>query len=117
MRLRISILLLLFFLVGNLSAQKEREQQALDLIEKRIEYLMQSYEESYLDFTTLFDDLYFLYENPLNLNVATREELESTYLLNDYQPTQLLLYRDKYGEIKSKYEGDNSLFSRTSRCR
>jgi len=104
MCLRISLLLLLFFLIGNLSAQQDREQQALDLIEKRIEYLTQAYEESELDFTTLFDDLYFLYENPLNLNVATREELESTYLLNDYQTTQLLLYRDKYGELKSKYE-------------
>jgi hypothetical protein len=104
MRLRISIIAIAFLFIGNLSAQEEREQHALDLIEKRIEYLMQSYEESELDFTTLFDDLYYLYENPLNLNTATREELISTYLLNGYQTTQLLIYRDKYGEIKSKYE-------------
>ncbi|MBD79891.1 MAG: hypothetical protein CL840_13340 [Crocinitomicaceae bacterium] len=104
MTLRISLIgFACLFSIG-LSAQREREQQALDLIEKRIEYLMQSFEESDLDFTTLFDDLYFLYENPLNLNAATREELENTYLLNDYQTTQLLLYRDKYGLIQTQYE-------------
>ena len=82
MRLRISIIAIAFLFIGNLSAQEEREQHALDLIEKRIEYLMQSYEESELDFTTLFDDLYYLYENPLNLNTANRKYISFKRLPN-----------------------------------
>ena len=75
--------------------QQDRRKDAIDLIEKRIEFLLQSLESTELDLTSMFDDLYYLYENPLNLNEATRTDLEELMLLNDYQINQILLYKDR----------------------
>lgn len=102
--LRNSLLAFLLLISIGAFAQKEREQQALDMIETRVEYLMQSIEESDVDFTTLFDNLYYFYQNPLNVNNASREDLESFQLLSDYQIGQLLKYREKYGQLQTQYE-------------
>ena len=94
-------ILLSLFAAGQ---QQERESQATVIIEERIEYLLQSLEETEVDLTTLFDDLYYLYENPLNLNSVSREELQSMYLLTDYEISAILHYRKKYDGISSIYE-------------
>ncbi|UTW62914.1 helix-hairpin-helix domain-containing protein [bacterium SCSIO 12741] len=104
-KLRSSFLTALLLLVfSGLHAQKNRSEQAINLVEERIEYLTQSLEISDADFTTLFDDLYFYYENPLNLNEATREELNQLHILNDFQINNLLRYLDEYGSMATVYE-------------
>ncbi|GAA4456404.1 helix-hairpin-helix domain-containing protein [Nibrella saemangeumensis] len=57
-----------------------------------------------VDYALLYDALYQLYTNPLNLNTATRDELASTYLLSEQQITSLLTYRFAYGSLLSMYE-------------
>lgn len=84
--------------------QQDRRKDAIDLIEKRIEFLLQSLESTEVDLTSMFDDLYYLYENPLNLNEATRTDLEELMLLNDYQINQILLYKDRNKGFATIYE-------------
>ncbi len=52
----------------------------------------------------VYEQLYFLYQHPLNLNKASEEDLRGLYLLTEYQITQLLAHRQKYGRLVSVYE-------------
>jgi DNA uptake protein ComE-like DNA-binding protein len=100
------ILLIAFSLGSFLSfAQKEKlEKESTKIIENRIEYLLQSLEAEEVDLTTLFDQLYFYLENPINLNDATKEELIDLQLLNDFQIQALLYYQSKNRGFASVYE-------------
>jgi len=43
-------------------------------------------------------------KNPININKATREEMERIFILNDFQVQSILDYRKKYGDFLSIYE-------------
>jgi hypothetical protein len=57
-----------------------------------------------VDYSTLFDELYYYYENPLNLNAAGYDELKKLCILNDFQIQSLLDYIGENGPIASIYE-------------
>jgi hypothetical protein len=56
------------------------------------------------DFADIFDDLNFYRENPLNLNTASREDLEKFVFLTSFQIQSLLEYRKNHGPILTLYE-------------
>ena len=56
------------------------------------------------DISDLTDDLIFFYQHPLNLNMATREELGKLRMLNDYQIEALIDYRKNNRSLQSIYE-------------
>jgi hypothetical protein len=60
--------------------------------------------ENELDYETLFQDIYYFLENPLNLNSATKEELEKLHLLTDFQILSLQHYIKENGPLLSIYE-------------
>lgn len=72
-------------------------------IEEIIEEIAASVEED-TDLSVIIDDLYFLWENPLDLNQAGVEDLTRIYLLNDFQIANLLKYVRNYGPVLSIYE-------------
>ncbi|MCC7454450.1 MAG: hypothetical protein IT222_09810, partial [Crocinitomix sp.] len=55
------------------------------IIEQRIEFIGEVLEDSDLDLTTYFDDLFYFYDNPLNINAALEEDLMRLHLLTDIQ--------------------------------
>ncbi|GAB2550146.1 helix-hairpin-helix domain-containing protein [Spirosoma aerophilum] len=57
-----------------------------------------------IDYASVYDALTQLYANPLDLNVASRDELESTYLLTQRQLSNLETYRAEFGDLLSVYE-------------
>ncbi len=57
-----------------------------------------------VDYTTLFEELYYYYENPLNLNTASYNQLKKLYILTDFQIQSLLDYIKENGAIMSIYE-------------
>jgi hypothetical protein len=57
-----------------------------------------------IDYSTLFDDLYYYYENPINLNAASYDQLKKLYILSDFQIQCLLDYVEENGAIVSIYE-------------
>lgn len=57
-----------------------------------------------IDYQAVFDGLTQLYSNPLDLNRASRDELEATYLLNERQLNSLMAYRETLGDLLSVYE-------------
>lgn len=96
--LKYSLVLLFFSIQHFLFAQVEGFDKN-DVIEKRIEFITQDLESEDIDFTNLFDDLYYFLDNPLDVNTVTREEMQSLLMLSDFQISALLQYRYKYGEI------------------
>lgn len=81
----------------------DTEQQ--NIIEQRIEQLAENEDESSeTDYTTLFDNLSYYYENNLNLNQAKKEDLRAIMLLSDFQIQNLLTHIEKNGRLISIYE-------------
>lgn len=100
MKVLITVCLLIFSSL--VLGQREEEKQAI--IEQRIEFIGESIEDSDIDLTTFFDDLFAFYDNPINLNMTTQEELMRLHLLTDLQIVSLLHYRDFFGDFISIYE-------------
>ena len=57
-----------------------------------------------IDYQAVYDALTQLYASPLDLNTASREELEATYLLSERQLSNLASYRTELGDLLSIYE-------------
>jgi len=95
-----TLIILIFTLSKNLIAQQEiaTKQTLEDLIEE-----IASNSDQDLDYTSLYDDLNYFMNNPININNTTEEELERLQILNDFQIKSLLDYVKK-GEILSVYE-------------
>ncbi len=94
-----------FFIITLLfiSYAHAQEPQNNEVIENLIEELTEA-AEAEIDFSTLYDDLLFYIENPLNLNTATRDDLERLQFLNDFQIEGLLKYQRTAGEMQTIYE-------------
>ncbi len=72
-------------------------------IEQLIEEICGASEDA-PDPSVLYDDLYYFSENPINLNTATREELEKLEFLNDFHIEDILEYQRTIGSMRSIYE-------------
>lgn len=57
-----------------------------------------------IDYEAVFDNLTQLYASPIDLNRASREDLEATYLLSERQLRSLFAYLADYGDLLSIYE-------------
>lgn len=84
-----------------LKAQQEDDADAA--IENVYEYLMEDEEKS-IDYEELYADLIAKFNHPINLNQATKDELESLHFLSDMQIENLLYYLYKVGKIQTTYE-------------
>lgn len=70
-----------------------------DLIENIV-----SSSEKALDYSTLYDNLLYYSQHPLNLNAASQEDLEKFQFLNDIQIYQIQKYVMEYGPMFTIYE-------------
>ncbi len=100
--MRIVLVIFVAFFASSIFGQGEDEKQAI--VEQRIEFIGESLEDSEIDLTTYFDDLFYFYDYPINLNLTTNEELMRLHLLTDLQIMSLLNYRKFYGDFISIYE-------------
>lgn len=96
----LSLALLVSF-VQFASAQNDAKELIIDQITAFVE---NSDGEGDFDFNTLYEDYLFYESNPLNLNKATRAQLEEIPFLSQKQILELLDHRKKYGKLKTIYE-------------
>lgn len=99
MPLRILFLVSIFLLLNDVIAQDKSE-----IIQQRIEFIVEKSGDEEVDFTTYFEVLNELYEHPINLNKTDREELNSLGLLDEFQMRDLLLHIEMYGKLITIYE-------------
>ncbi len=106
--LRAFVSLWFFFSAFNLSAQKKAVESD-DAVEQKIENVTESINQDAasdkeIDYTTLLDNLNIYKEHPLDLNTATKDQLENLTLLNDLQVQALLDHIAKNGKLISLEE-------------
>ena len=82
---------------------QENPQANPVLIENLIENIAGETEEE-LDYQTLFYDISAYLEEPLDINTASREDLEKLHVLTDFQVTSLLEYIRSNGPLLTIYE-------------
>lgn len=94
-----------------LFAQEKTKTESGDLkndqnnvIDQRIENVAEQLENENADYTNLIDDMLYYQEHPLNLNSATKQQLEDFGLLNEVQINNLLNHIDKNGRLMVIYE-------------
>ncbi len=78
---------------------QEIEKEKLNIIEQRVDFLLDVNEGGEADFTTLFEQLEFYYSHPININTTDRDELEKLGLLNAIQINNLLLHIEQNGKL------------------
>ncbi|MDX1651035.1 MAG: hypothetical protein R3277_00975 [Brumimicrobium sp.] len=93
------ILVLFIFLAGGIFSQTKNE-----IIQQRIEFIAEELETEDISLEDVFLNLSYYYDHPLNLNAATKEELEQLLLLTDIQINNLLLHIEQHGKLISIYE-------------
>ena len=78
---------------------QELEEQKANIIEQRVDFLLDINEGGEADFTTLFEQLEIFYNRPINLNQAKKIDLEDLGLLNSLQINALLKHIEKNGKL------------------
>lgn len=93
----------------NLNAQSDStnsksNEQVDEMINQNVELLSEQLQSEDGDLTSLTDVWAYFKSHPINLNRASRDELEELQLLNDIQINSLLKHREKNGNLISIYE-------------
>jgi len=98
------ILVIIALLISTLSIGQQSKDLKTSIIQQRIEFIAEQSERDDLDYTTLFDQLSFYYENPLNINEASLDDLRSLPIITPFQAVAVDTYIKKYGKLTSIYE-------------
>jgi hypothetical protein len=98
---KIRALVICFFIIHGLFAQTP-PKPAIDM-ESFMERLFPVQDED-IDYESIYEVLFQLYLNPIDINQADTEVLQATYLLNPAQITNLIAYRSRFGPLLSLYE-------------
>lgn len=87
-------------------AQEENDTRKSLMIEVLVETIAEQAGENdeNIDYNTLVDDLLIYSEKPLNLNAATRDDLERLIILDDIAINSLLKHREEHGKLLSMLE-------------
>lgn len=93
--------MILFGSFGSLKAQNPPEPE-IDL-EEFIERLFPIQDQD-IDYESIYEVLFQLYLNPINVNFANSEVLQASYLLSPDQINSFLDYRNNFGPFVSLYE-------------
>lgn len=91
-----------FALLPFLTFSQSPPKSSIDL-ETFMERLFPIQEED-LDYESIYEVLFQLYLNPIDINRADAEILQATYLLNPSQISSLISYRNDFGPLLSIYE-------------
>ncbi|WBM73696.1 ComEA family DNA-binding protein [Saprospira grandis] len=105
--LRRSLLGLFMGLTASLWGQVDTTDAPLDdnsATQIQIENLVDDADAQEFDFDTEFENLEIYQRNPLDINKASREELQALNLLSAIQIQALINYRNRFGQIFSLYE-------------
>ena len=96
--------ILLFFLgFASLGYSQTKSEEKNEIIEQRIEYIGGDNES--IDYSTLFDNLYYYYDHPVNLNQAKQVDvLLELGLLSEIQVVNLKKHIEENGKLMTIYE-------------
>ncbi len=94
------IAMLLSFSTQVVYSQNDKAEQ---VVESLIEEIATNSDQEQ-DYSTIYEDLHYFIENPLNLNEATVEQLNRLHFLDNLQTEEIIKYRKRHGNFKTIYE-------------
>lgn len=97
--MRILLFLLLLFSYSQFFGQERSE-----VIQQGIEFISEQLQSEDLDLTNFIEQLNYYYDNPININATTGEDLDELNLLSSVQINDLLLHRKAFGKFMTIYE-------------
>lgn len=97
------VFLVLVFAFSHVTRSQNTPETSPEVIESIMEEIAGNTDDE-IDFTSLYEDLYFFYANPVNLNQTTSEELSRLQFLNEFQIKSILNYIYENGPFLSVYE-------------
>lgn len=97
--LLVCIFCFLFSFKSAFAQNYDKQETIEDLIEE-----IASNSDEDIDFSSIYDDLKYYLDYPLNLNVATYDDLIRLHFLDDIQINDILNYTKKYGSFGTIYE-------------
>lgn len=74
------------------------------LVAAIVEDFLENNDTEDFDFNTIFENLNFYYQNPIDINKATEDELRDLLIINETQIRHFLDHRDKFGDFLTIYE-------------
>lgn len=96
--------ILIIITVSANSLRGQGDVPANSIITNIIEEYAEATDAESFDFNTIFDILSYYYENPLNINTATENELKELFIINELQINDFLRHREQFGKFLSIYE-------------
>ena len=99
-----AIFVIALILNSSILLAQSKEDEKNKIIEKRIEYLIEDAEESDADYTTIFDQLAYFFDHPLNINRAGLDDLEELGILTSIQINNLLGHLEENGKLMTLEE-------------
>jgi hypothetical protein len=100
----IVVIFMLMPCMAVLHAQQPEDIQSNNLLSNIIEDFLETVEAEEFDFNTLLETLSFFYENPLDINTVTEQDLRELIILNEIQIGNFINYRNSFGDFLSIYE-------------
>jgi hypothetical protein len=95
------LFIILFFNCLTTIGQEIGSYEKSKIIEQRVDFLLESNEGGTNDYTSLFEQLEYFFEKPLNLNNASRIDLINLGLFTDIQISNLSNHINKNGRLMS----------------
>lgn len=99
-RISIVVSFLMIFTLLQSSAQQVTNEALESILEK----ILPSQYEDDVDVSQVYENLVQFYQEPLNLNEASANELRQLFFLSERQINNIIRYRDYYGYFLSQYE-------------
>lgn len=96
------LLLCFIFVFHHICFSQNLEEKSI-FLEQIIEEISENSEEE-IDFSELYENLYFYYKNPINLNNCNKEDLQNLYILNSFQIEKLFSHIERNGKLISYLE-------------
>lgn len=96
--------LLILFILLQFKLWSQDPSQNSNFIANIIEDFLESTDAENFDFNTLFENLNYYYENNLNINSASEQDLRDLMLINEIQINNFISYRNNFGKFLSLYE-------------
>lgn len=95
----IFLIIFLSVLIASISNAQDQEFDLEDFIESNF-----SVQDENTNYEDIYEALFQLYQSPINLNNANRQDLQSLLLLSNIQINEFLDYRAKNSDLLSIYE-------------